>query len=192
LSIKVVGRSAIISRDGKYRYRLERTINTGNPRKLGVLMVNPSTADAEVDDPTIRRVLGFMNRLGFGTAIVGNKFAQRTPHVKELAVDPIVAEGPENDKHLRAIMEDADSLLVAWGPVGKLHHPLRQRWKDVVRLADAAGKTMYCLGTAQDGHPRHPLMLANDAPFVEWPVPWFLARGRNARQDGRNPALVAS
>lgn len=164
----VVAKSAVISDDGVYRYLLTRQLASGNPLKLGVLMANPSDADAERDDPTIRRLYGFADRLGYGIILVGNKFAQRTPHIKKLAFDPVVAAGPSNDNYVEQIIHCADMVLVAWGPLAKFHPSLRNRWKDIVRMADDVNKPLYCLGTAQDGHPRHPLMLPSDAPLQQW------------------------
>lgn len=183
MPIEVVGRSAVISDCGRWRYRLERRLTSGNPLRLGALMVNPSDADHEQDDPTIRRWYGFADRLGYGIVDVANLFAQRTPDVHALDKNPYLASGPENDKHLVAMMNEADLLIVGWGPMSKLHPGLRGRWKDVVKLAAAENKTLYCLGTAKDGHPRHPLMLAADAPLIKWPVPWFVGRPDRYRGD---------
>lgn len=161
--------SAIISDCGLYRYRLERHALSG-AGSVAWIMVNPSTADAKEDDPTIRKVIGFSERIGAGWAIVGNKFAYRATDVRELkgARDPI---GPENDEHLSAIMQDAGQIIVAWGPLAKLPPHLRRRWYKVARIADGLGKPLMCFGTAQDGHPRHPLMLAYDTPLIEWKRP---------------------
>lgn len=161
--------SAIISDCGKYRYRLERHGLSGSGA-VAWIMVNPSTADAKEDDPTIRRVVGFSERLGAGWAIVGNKFAYRATDVKELrtAQDP---RGPENDAHLEAIMAAAPLVIVAWGPLAKLPPVLRRRWRTVCQIADRTGTKLMCFGTAQDGQPRHPLMLAYDTPLIEWKRP---------------------
>lgn len=161
--------SAIISDCGKYRYRLERHGLAG-AGPIAWIMVNPSTADAEVDDPTIRKVVGFTTRLGGGWAIVGNVFAWRATDVRDLkaAHDP---HGPENDAHLRQIIADAPVVIVAWGPTAKLPKLLRHRYMRVVRIADDLGIKLMCLGTAGDGHPRHPLMLAYDTPLTEWKRP---------------------
>jgi hypothetical protein len=158
--------SAVISDCGRYRYRLERHGLSG-AGAVAWIMVNPSTADASEDDPTIRKVIGFSERMGAGWAIVGNVFAFRSTDVKGLAKtsDP---HGPDNDKHLRDIMACAPTVVVAWGPTAKLPKLLRHRYMRVVRIADAIGVKLMCLGTAQDGHPRHPLMLAYDTPLVEW------------------------
>jgi hypothetical protein len=161
--------SAIISPCGLYRYRLERHALSG-AGAVAWIMVNPSTADATEDDATIRKVVGFSERLGAGWAIVGNKFAWRATDVRELkaAQDP---KGPENDAHLRAIIRNAPTVIVAWGPLAKLPPHLRHRWREVAKIAREEGRTLMCYGTAQDGHPRHPLMLAYDTPLVEWVRP---------------------
>lgn len=158
--------SAVISACGRYRYRLERQVGAG-PRVAAFIMVNPSTADGEVDDPTIRKLIGFSRRHFIGRFIVGNKFAYRATDVKALrsAPDPI---GPENDRHLEQIMREADLAIVAWGPLNKLPPHLRSRWEDIADLAQRIGRTLQCLGTAKDGHPRHPLMLGYDSELTTW------------------------
>lgn len=163
--------SAVISECGQYRYRLERhAIEGGGAGAVAWIMVNPSTADARDDDATIRKVKGFSGRLGFGWLIVGNVFAYRSTDVRGLArvADPM---GPDNERHLREIMSHAATVIVAWGPVAKLPKELRRRYQRVVRIANELGVTLHCLGTAQDGHPRHPLMLAYDTPLSPWSAP---------------------
>jgi hypothetical protein len=167
--------SAIISDCGLYRYRLERHGLAG-AGAIAWIMVNPSTADATEDDATIRKVIGFTERLGGGWAIVGNKFAYRATDIRDLhALDPVrgpaIARGPDNDRHLAEIMRAAPVVIAAWGPLNKLPKSLRRRWRTVCQIADEAGAKLLCLGTAQDGQPRHPLMLAYDTPLVEWRAP---------------------
>lgn len=161
--------SAVISPDGRYRYRLERHGLTG-AGAVAWIMVNPSTADAATDDATIRKVVGFSERLGAGWLIVGNVFAYRATDVTRLAAvdDP---HGPDNDRHLREIMGAAATVIVGWGPTGKLPKILRHRYMRVVRIAASLGRPLMCFGTAQDGHPRHPLMLAYDTPLFSWSPP---------------------
>lgn len=161
--------SAIISPCGLFRYRLERHALSG-AGAVAWIMVNPSTADASQDDATIRKVIGFSNRMGAGWAIVGNKFAYRATDVRELKTcrDPT---GPENDAHLADIIREAPTVIVAWGPLAKLPKHLHRRWRRIAEMADGIGRPLMCFGTAQDGHPRHPLMLAYDTPLVEWKRP---------------------
>lgn len=157
--------SAIISECGKYRYRLEREIGDGPA--VAWIMVNPSTADADTDDATIRKVIGFSRRLGFGRVIVGNLFALRATDVRELAraTDPV---GPQNAEYLEQIRNADATVIVAWGPTAKQPPAWRnRRW----RTATAKFTNLMCLGTAKDGHPRHPLMLAYDTPLIPWRAP---------------------
>jgi hypothetical protein len=163
-------RSAVISECGLYRYRLERDIGRYGNTALAFIMVNPSTADARQDDPTIRKCMGFAERNGFGRLIVGNKFAFRATDVKAL-IKADNAIGPENDAHLERIMRDADILVAAWGPLGKLPRWLRSRWYAIAAIAERVGKPLHCFGTAQDGHPRHPLMLPYDTALSDWATP---------------------
>jgi len=162
--------SAILSDCGTYRYRLERDIGRFGNSSLAFIMVNPSTADATADDATIRKCMGFAERNGFGRLIVGNKFAFRATDVRAL-IKADNAIGPDNDAHLEQIARDADLLVAAWGPLSKLPRWLRSRWYAIAAIADRVGKPLHCFGTAQDGHPRHPLMLAYDTSLVEWSQP---------------------
>lgn len=159
------GRSAVISPCGTYRYRLER--DGYGIGKTAVIMVNPSTADGEQDDATIRKLKGFGQRNAWGRIIVGNLFAYRATDVKELAevADPI---GPENDEHLRRIIVSTELVIFAWGSSAKLPNRLRQRWRAVEALVRATGHQPYCLGTGRDGQPCHPLMLAYATPVRPW------------------------
>ncbi len=154
LLIPPMQKAAILSACGQYRYRLERQWN-GNKAKIAFLMLNPSTADAEQDDPTIRRCIGFAKSWGFGGLIVGNIFALRSTDPKALYdhPDPI---GPDNDQHILAIAKSARKIVCAWGTHGALHDRGRQvaerlEFFDLVALKVTA-----------DGQPGHPLYLAAD------------------------------
>lgn len=161
--------SAVFSSEGQYRYRLERVCAGTGPVVAGI-MVNPSTAGAEVNDATIRKWLGFGHGLNARRFIIGNKFAHVATDVRLLGAS-IAPVGPDNDRHLEQILRDADVHIVAWGPLGKLPPKLRNRWRDVVAIADRVGCRLMCWGTAQDGQPRHPLMLAYATPLIEWQRP---------------------
>ena len=161
--------SAILSPCGNFRYRLERVIGSTGP--VGAFItVNPSIADAHVNDPTIRRVINFAKGFGWSRVIVGNLFAFRSSDIRKLA-DTANPTGPDNLEHLKAILQDADVVVVAWGTVNKLPLSLRSEWHQIVKLAEDTGKTLNCLGTANDGHPRHPLMLKKDAEPIAWSHP---------------------
>ena len=164
--------SAIISDCGLYRYRLER--QSEGEGTTAVIMVNPSTADADTDDATIRKLVGFGNRNRWGRIVVGNLFAYRATDVRELAkvADPV---GPMNDHHLRMMMLNADRIIFAWGPVTKVPARLRDRWQTVWQRTPAALYPCSIGAPAKDGHPRHPLMLAYAEPIQMWAPPMRIA-----------------
>ena len=146
-------RAAKLSSDGRYRYALWRTWNTGLPTVL-FLGLNPSTADAEGDDPTVRRCIGFAKRWGYGTLGIGNLFALRTssPPVLRRSTFPI---GPLNDRWLRQLAAGADLIVGAWGAAGT--------WMDRDRQVRNMIGPMMCLGSTRSGQPRHPLYVPRDA-----------------------------
>lgn len=132
-----------------YRYSLWREWASDAPR-IGFVMLNPSTADATVDDATIRRCISFARSWGFGSLEVVNLFAYRVtnPSLLRRVVDPI---GPENDYYLLQAGQQSKIMLVGWGNWGTLQN----RNREVISLL--AQCPLYCLGITQVGHPRHPL-----------------------------------
>ncbi len=153
--------SAIISDCGLYRYRLER--DGPGEGSTAIIMVNPSTADAEQDDATIRKLRGFGARHGWGRIIVGNLFAYRATDVRELGkvADPV---GPDNDNHLAAMLAEASRVILAWGPVTKQPRGLRGRFRVVLGMLHSVPHSIGA--PAKCGHPRHPLMLAYAEPLM--------------------------
>lgn len=161
---------AHISHDGDYRYTLGRRWSGEDGDGTAVfVMLNPSTADASVDDPTIRRCIGFAKSFGCGGLHVVNLYAYRAkkPADLRLAADPI---GPENDEVLRATFLTAygegSPVVAAWGSNAD---PLRAEF--VSLLAQAAGISLAALGVTKRGAPRHPLYLRSDAPLTPWRMP---------------------
>jgi len=160
---------AIISPCGTYRYRLER--QCAGEGSTVIIMVNPSTADATQDDPTIRKLRGFADRYGWGRIIIGNLFAYRSTDVRALATvsDPV---GPDNDYRLAEMFLDAERAIFAWGPAGKLPKRLREQWREADRIARAMHLSPMSIGApAKDGHPCHPLMLPYSRELQPWSHP---------------------
>lgn len=161
--------SAIISPCGLYRTRLER-ICPGH-LSTGIIMVNPSKADARRNDTTISKLMGFGERHRWGKLIVGNLFGYRATDVRELGkvTDPV---GPDTDQHLRDIFAETARVIVAWGPISKQPKYHRGRWREVVRLIDGYKVPMFSIGEpAKCGHPKHPLMLPYDSEILPWTPP---------------------
>lgn len=178
MSDLLMTRRVIFSECGLYRYLLEHDFGGSGP-VISLGMVNPSLANGEKNDPTMTKVAGFATRLGASKIKVWNPFALIAKDVRDLrdAIDPI---GPENDTHIAQAIHDADIHIVAWGPLSKLPKQLRGRWRSVVDVLSQAGAKPMCWGTALDGQPRHPLMLAYATPLVPWSVPSALAaQGEN-------------
>lgn len=148
---------ANFDRSGAYRYTLIRTWDAAGPR-IAFCLLNPSTANARRDDPTIRRCLGFARAWGYGSLEVVNCFALRATDPRELAraADPI---GPANDAAIRRAARRAAMTVAGWGA----HGALLGRGQRVRGLLGRAGTPVVCLGTTAAGHPRHPLYLPADA-----------------------------
>lgn len=148
-------KDAHLSEDGTYRYWLFRMWNNSYPI-LGFVMLNPSTADALEDDPTIRRCIGYARALGFGSLEVVNLYAYRSTdpdHLKRVAA-PV---GPDNDAWIVQIAEKADVCIAAWG--AKASH---QRQWEVKKLFADADRILWCLDINANGSPKHPLYLRKD------------------------------
>jgi len=159
-----MNRGAIISPCGKFRYALWRQWSEGG-RTLLFVMLNPSTADADVDDATIRRCIGFGQRHGFGGIEVVNLFAYRASDPKDLrrAGWPV---GAENDRWIvssaEQALESGGAVCLAWGAgAAELERP-----QVVLPLLRRAGVEPMCLGITRSGYPRHPLYVAGDTPLV--------------------------
>lgn len=149
---------AIISPCGLYRYTLDRIWGPGTIALFA--MLNPSTADAECNDPTIRRTISFAKREGCGGLSVVNLFAFRATKPKALldADDPV---GPENDNFIRIAMNRcAGPWIAAWGADKMIHYKGR-----ALMVEKLLGHRAMCLGKTKQGHPGHPLYVPGDTPL---------------------------
>jgi hypothetical protein len=143
--------SAVVSPCGRYRYVLRREVPDlfATRRTALWVMLNPSTADATADDPTIRRCLDFSRAWGCDRMVVVNLYALRTTDPRRLwdAEDPV---GPENDAHIGTAAGLAGLTVCAWGG-----HAKPERVAQILPLLSAP----QCLGRTRGGSPRHPLYL---------------------------------
>jgi len=122
-AIQAVRRGAVISDCGTYRYALARYWGPGP--ELAFVMLNPSTADASVDDPTIRRCMGFARRENLGGIVVANLFALRATDPSALKASHVFAFGAGNYDALTNVALDAAEshlpVVCAWGAGGSIH-----------------------------------------------------------------------
>jgi hypothetical protein len=154
---------AVFDVSGRYRYSLWRAWSAYNPRIVFILL-NPSTADEQRNDPTIRRCIGFARAWKFGSVEVVNLFAHRATGAKELLKidDPV---GEENNYYLIQAVERCSTVVIGWGIRGTL----LGRDSQVLSLL-AGRKDVFCLGITKDGQPRHPLYVKGDTILVPFCV----------------------
>lgn len=165
-------RDALFSKCGRYRYALARQFPEqmlpGKPGgSIAFVLLNPSTADARLDDPTVRRCIGFAQRQGAATLEILNVYALRSrdPAALRVAEDPV---GPGNDDAILEVARRCFAVVVGWGAFKAPFHSARLRL--VQDILERAGQPLFCLGTTAEGAPRHPLYVRADAPLVPWPV----------------------
>ena len=158
--------SAILSPCMQYRYRLDRVIGMTGP-VYAFFGVNPSTADASLDDATVRKWIGFCKRWGASRFIVGNVFAYRSTDVRELATvdDP---HGPDIGDHITDIITEADILVPCWGNTTKVPPTLKSFFDVLMDALVSSGKPVMHFGRTNSGDPKHPLMLGYSTPLIPW------------------------
>jgi len=153
-------KSAYISKCKKYRYWLYRSWDK-NKKICAFIMLNPSTADGKVDDPTIRKCIMYAERLGYGSLYVVNLFAFRATNKKEIMkVDNPV--GPENDKNILEIAKKSNIIIAAWGEYGKY----LDRSSVVLNELYRKGYKVFCLKLTKCNEPYHPLYLKKDLSLI--------------------------
>lgn len=154
--------SAVISECGLYRYWLERG-EAAAPYVAWVL-ANPSTADAELDDPTVRKARGFAQRLGFSRFVFVNVFAYRSTDPKGL-LGVKDAVGPENAEHIRKAVANAEVVVLAWGNAIVKPKKPQAKWTLEHVIRPVTLSPIRCYGYTADRSPRHPLTLAYSTPL---------------------------
>ncbi|TDB05122.1 DUF1643 domain-containing protein [Halomonas marinisediminis] len=138
---------AKISPCERYRYTLGRIWDSELPY-VAFIGLNPSTADAVEDDPTLNRCIQYAKAWGYGGVWMVNLFAFRatSPVDMKAADDPV---GPDNDLSLKSVCEAADLVVAAWGN----HGSFRNRSRQVRVMLDG----LHCLKLNKSGEPAHPL-----------------------------------
>lgn len=187
-----VSGSAILSDDGMYRYSLNRWWPSETRERDLWIMLNPSTADASIDDPTIRRCISFSRGFGSGGLTVVNPYAYRTSRPSELwtaqkqgGVDVV---GPECDgwiqAHAKVVAENGGRIIAAWGAGGIPGSPRIERVLDLLY-----GHTLYALGVTKTRRRKaHPLAHCMKHDRIScwrhrWGK-WSIVEGTITTQDG--------
>ncbi len=177
-----INKGAIISADGHYRYLLWREwrgthdpknwrwlrddrgriekdgsgADLGEPKVCAFVMLNPSTADGDIDDPTIRKCVGFAKLWRYERLEVVNLFAYRATDPRTVLRlghndDPV---GSQAQQYFDSLIDRAGIVVCAWGAHGS------HLDQDETALGWLRDKPIYTLGLTKDGHPRHPLYMS--------------------------------
>lgn len=155
----MIRKNAHISPDGCYRYKLTRVWHAAGRRALFV-MVNPSTADRERDDPTVRKCIAFARSWGCGSLEIANLFALRSPDPWRLRSHPLPV-GPENDAYLISALRHAGIVVCAWGDHGAYQDRARAVFAEFLE-PQRYGPPPTALAITRAGEPAHPLRLSLD------------------------------
>lgn len=152
---------AHFSRCRSFRYALWREWDAERSKVL-MIGLNPSTADATSNDPTIRRCIGFARDWGFGGVWVLNLFAYRATYPADLkaALDPV---GPRNDEWIRRVARRVDRVVAVWGNDGAM----LGRSTPVRRML---GHRLEVIRLNARGEPAHPLYLPKGLKPIRWPM----------------------
>ena len=150
---------------GRYRYYLTRIWSLDSDRGSIVwIALNPSTADAVKNDPTVTRMMNFSRAWGYGGMWLLNIFALRStdPGGLRPVSDPI---GPENDYWIKTVAgHESLDVVCAWG----VHGEYLNRGDEVRAMLADRGKPLSVLGLTKHGYPKHPLYLSSSTPMQTW------------------------
>ena len=149
---------ADFSSNRKHRFALWRAWDESKPEVM-FIGLNPSTANEEKNDPTIRKVIKFAVNWGYGSVTMLNLFTYVTTYPEELKTckNPLL----QADVTLISYARDADKIIFAWGNFKEA----QERAKQVIAMFPNA----YCLVKNKDGSPRHPLYVPGNTE----PVPFL-------------------
>ena len=162
----VVKTDAKFSRDRLHRLCLSRHWDVSKPA-VAFIGLNPSTADENLDDPTIRRCINFAQSWGGGSLYMLNLFSLRAtdPNVMKAHEKP---NTEENNQWLLEIARQSEIVVAAWGN----HGSHQGRDKDVIEKLGWMGLEVMCLGFNKDGSPKHPLYVPANMPLVPFNSTW--------------------
>jgi hypothetical protein len=129
------------------------------------ICMNPSMADANVDDPTMNRVIDFSMGWGFDGLVMMNVLDYRATHPEQLLAPGVVPRSKGNMPLLRNTAKQAQKIVCAWG---NIHPKLIDHAVEVESALRADGHTLWCLGLNKGGTPKHPARISGDTPLIEF------------------------
>jgi len=155
LSIKnKILRKAKFSNDKKHRYELSRHWDLSKSDIL-FIMLNPSIANENIDDPTIKRLINFTKKFNYGGFFVANLFTYITPYSKTLDTSSGLTK--LNLKTIKNFVNKAEEVVYAWG--NSIKEP--EELKNLV-------ENPKCFGRNLNGTPKHPLYLPSNSKLIKF------------------------
>ncbi len=148
-------KAAVLSECKRYRYLMSR-IWKEEDGLVNFIGLNPSTADAEVDDHTIRCMVRFAMQWGYGGILVTNLSAERATKPKELSGDSFQVDDDVNNRYIIETAARSSQIVACWGAFDKAQH----RGRAMTDLL--SDKTLWCLKFTKYGGPKHPLYIKRD------------------------------
>jgi len=157
---KMYNKGAVLSKNRLYRYVLWREWDV-KKESCVFIALNPSTADENEDDPTLRRCVKFAKDWGFGKCIIVNLFAYRATNPNELKNQdkPI---GYKNNHHIKTQAANAGMVVTAWGN----HGSFLKRDEKVKKLLRSI--PLKCFKLTAKGQPAHPLYQPKEISLIDY------------------------
>lgn len=153
-------KGAAISECGNYRFELFRVWAEALPI-MGIVMLNPSTADVKKDDPTIKKCINIAMNNGFGSIFVYNLYPLRATNPKQLGTHP----KPHDNRNYKIVTDGlakCDEVVFAWGA--------SKFAKDILFNPKHIYPNAKCLHINKDGSPKHPLYCKNETKLIRYNI----------------------
>ncbi|WIF94454.1 DUF1643 domain-containing protein [Caminicella sporogenes] len=146
---------AHFSKDGKHRYLLKKEWNK-NKKKAMVIMINPSSADGMLIDPTTMYVINNLSKLDFGFVDIVNMFSKIDVKLSlRQSIEKLV--GKENDDYIEKSATKADCIIIAWGSIGENNKKIKERQKEIFNLLKKYKDKLYTICDLKGRGGYHPL-----------------------------------
>ena len=157
----------------EYRYIL----GTRGQKPLICIGINPSTAQPDDLDNTLKSVQRIALGNGYDSFLMFNVYAQRAtdPDAMEKVCNPLLHR--ENMEAFRYVLSLSDSpaIWAAWGAVIEKRGYLKDCLRDMLDIGRMYGAQWYCAGAiTKKGHPHHPLYLRKDEKLRPFDVEHYL------------------
>lgn len=154
----------------EYRYIL----GTRGKNPLICIGINPSTAEPDNLDNTLKSVRRIAEGNGFDSFIMFNVYAQRATRPQDMEREMNLSLHRENMAafaYILAHCEDTPAVWAAWGNIIEMRDYLKRCVSDMIEIGERYGAVWYTAGSrSRRGHPHHPLYLKKDSGLDEFDV----------------------